>query len=106
MARNAVTRVVVDYLPDERGHRTFFDVISRSSGELNGQAAVIAPAQSSSWFAPVGALARGVTGANAAIAQGRAAVIAPRSSELMHQTTTTDAAVADVFRSRMARGSR
>lgn len=106
MAANARLSTVVDFAPDAVGHRQFFGIVSRAAGELNGQAAVIAPAQSSSWFAPVGALARGVTGQAAALAQGRAAVIAPRSSELMHQTTTADATTLDAFRSRMARGQR
>jgi hypothetical protein len=96
-AQNAVPQTVVDYAPDPHGHRLFYALVSRTSGELNGSAPVVAGAQWTGWTKPLQTM-RGANGA------GR--VIAPTSSELSRETTTTDATTASIFRDRMVRGRR
>lgn len=102
MAANAVVRAVVEFLPDPRGHRTFFDAVSRTNRELNGMPAVVAAPQSSSWFRSP----HRMTGQASAVASGQARVIRGRASELKDQQTSSAPTTTAIFRSRMQRGQR
>ncbi len=101
-APNAVVRPVVDYLPDHRGAQLFAALTGRDGRNLNGPRAVIEG--SPTWHGWTRPLQR-TKGAQAVIArqQGGVPPIAPKSSELMRETTTSDPAVAAIFLSRMSR---
>jgi hypothetical protein len=100
-AINAAPALVTDYAPDPRGWSMFAALTAAAAGSLNNPAAVVAAPQH---FGTVSGR-HAMTGAAAAVAQGRARVIAPRNSELTRETTTTDTTTAAIFASRMTRGN-
>jgi len=102
-AVNAVTHAVTDYGTDPHGHATFWSLIAGAGTVLNVQRAVVAAPQSFGVFLSPQVM----KGAASAVSQGRARVIAPRSSELSKETTrTTDPTTTAIFRDRMIRDAR
>ncbi len=102
-AINATVRPIAEYGVDPRGHGLAFALASHGAAQLSNLRAVVAGPTWSGWTKPL----QTMTGAAAAVAQGRAAAIAPRNSEL-HREKSADAdqSTAAIFRSRMARGQR
>jgi hypothetical protein len=102
-AVNAAPAIVTDYAPDPRGWSMFAGLVAAQTATLNGPVpAVPSAATWFGWSRPK--QTQQMTGAAAAVAQGRARAIAPRNSELSRETTTTDSTTAAIFASRMTRG--
>lgn len=98
-APNAVVRPVVDYEPDPRGGALFAALNAQINSGLHGVRAVVPTAPSyQGWVRTQ----QQFSGAVAMLGRGRA--IAPASSTLNEQKTTSDTVAASIFRERMARG--
>lgn len=97
---NVVPVSGIDYAPDPHGGALFSALARRINATLNG--AVPIHERSGHFFGPI-ATTQTFRGA-AAI--GAARVYAESSSTINDQKSTTDTAVSDIFRSRMARGVR